>query len=452
MNTAVADLKRTDNSALKRKFFKYLIPSVASMWVYSIYTMVDGIFVGRGVGPTALASVNLAMPFINLIFATSILFATGASTLIAINLGKNKFDEANKIFTVTLLTILGFSILVILVSYFNLEKLCLALGATENTLPYVKDYLKIILLFNGFFMISYYLEVLTKTGGFPHLSIIGVCLSAATNIILDYIFVINLDLGIKGAAYATGISQSVATLFFIYNFTRNKSKLKLIKTKFNINILKNIFSIGFPDFLTELTSGIVILIFNSSILIYIGEIGLITYSVISYSSILVLMTMIGITQGVQPLSSYYYGKKDFKSIKYLFTLALKSIASASTFIFIISLTATAFIVQGFISPDDIEIFNYTISSFKIFSISFLIIGFNILISGFLSSLTKPLFATIISISRGFVLVLASLYITTHFLGGDGIWFTPIISEGLTVFISIFLLKISFSKNPGIFNK
>ena len=442
MNTAVADKKKI-KSALNKKFINYLLPSVASMWVYSIYTMVDGIFVGRGVGSTALAAVNLAMPFINFIFAASILFATGASTLIAINLGKKDFKKANKIFTINLISIIGFSIIILLFTLFNIEKVSLALGATENTLQYVMDYLRIILFFNGCFMISYCLEVLTKTDGFPYLSIVGVSLSAITNILLDFIFVIQLDLGIKGAAYATGISQMIATLFFLIHFTRSASNLKLIKIKYDISILKKILTIGFPDFITELTSGIVILLFNSCILKYIGENGIVTYSVICYVSTLVLMTMIGITQGMQPLSSYYYGKKESPTIINLLKLSFKAIIVSSFIIFILCITATPYIVSAFIDPNDTELFNYSISAFKIYSFSFLLVGINILVSGFFASITKPLFATIISICRGFIIITACLYLLTLTLGGDGIWYAPIISELLCILISFILLKTKF---------
>lgn len=452
MKTTVAETDYISNSALKKKFINYLLPSVAAMWVYSIYTMVDGIFVGRGVGPTALASVNIAMPFINFIFAASILFATGASTLISINLGKKNYIEANRVFTLNLISIIIFSILIFLITYLNLDNICLALGATETTFSLVKEYLGIIIFFNGFFMVSYCLEVLTKTDGFPHLAIIGVILSAITNIILDYIFVLQLDLGVKGAAYATGISQIVATVFFLVHFTRSISKLKLIKVKYDFTVLRNILSIGVPDFLTELTSGIVILLFNSFILRFIGEDGLVTYSVICYISTLVLMTMIGITQGMQPLSSYYFGKNQKQTIKTLLKYAVIAIASASMLIFILCNIITPYIVSAFIDPNDTELFNYSISAFKTYSISFIILGFNILISGFLASITKPNYATTISLARGFILVILSLIINTYIFGANGIWFSTIISEAICLILSLILLNKAFFNNVFMINK
>lgn len=437
-------MKFSKDKSLKKSYMRNLFPSVTAMWVYSIYTIIDGIFVGRGVGSTALAGVNLSMPFINLIFASSIFFATGTSTLVSIYLGRKKLKKAREIFSYNLLIMIVFSFILLILTLLFMNKIAYFLGTTENTFSIVKDYLSIIVLFNVFFIVSYCLEVLTKTDGFPHLAIIGVVISAITNIILDYIFVIILGLGVKGAAVATGISQIASCVFFASHFLRKKATLKIVKFKPTFNILKRIINIGFPDGITELTSGIVILIFNQSILLIIGEDGLVTYSIICYVSTLVLMTMIGFTQGVQPLCSYYYGKKDLDSIKYLFKLAFKTISSISIIIFILCLIFAPQIVSLFINDESIKLIKDSIFSFRLYSISFVLLGFNILCSGFCVSIEKPLSATIISLSRGFVLIIISLIFSILVFGGKGIWISPIICEILCLFISFFYTKKSFN--------
>ncbi|MPQ44226.1 MATE family efflux transporter [Clostridium tarantellae] len=425
---------------LRKKFLHYLLPSVAAMWVFSIYTMVDGIFVSKGVGSNALAAVNISMPFVNFIFAISMLFSTGVSTIIAIYLGKKNYKKANQVFSFNMVCMILCSIFILIMGFLNIKKLALFLGATETTLPLVISYLKIIILFNGFFIISYCLEVLTKTDGFPYLAIIGMIIAAGTNIILDYIVVIKLNWGIKGAALATGFSQMVSCFFFLKHFLSSNSKIKFTKFKISLKTLKRILSIGFPDAITELTSGIVILMFNQSILKYIGENGIITYSVITYINTLVLMTMIGITQGMQPLSSYYYGKEDSKTVLNLLKMSFKTVAIVSTFSFLISILFTKNIVSIFISSSDINLFKYTVDSFRKFSISFLILGFNILISGFCASVEKPFNATIISISRGLIIILLVLFSMVAIFGGEAIWYVTIISETICLIISLVVLK------------
>ncbi|WP_195265326.1 MATE family efflux transporter [Clostridium sp. 1001275B_160808_H3] len=427
------------NLSLKRQFFKYLVPSVTAMWIFSLYTMVDGIFVSRGVGETALAAVNIAMPFINFIFAISMLFSTGVSTIISIYIGKNNIKKANEFFSFNLFCMLTVSLLITLICLLNLDKISLFLGATENTLNLVKDYLKIIISFNGFFIISYCLEVLTKADGYPYLAIIGMIISAFTNIILDFLFVIVLDFGIKGAAYATIISQGVSFIFFLSHFMSKKSKLSLTKFKFKVKYLKRILSIGFPDAITELTSGIVILLFNQTILKYIGENGIVTYSIICYVNTLVIMTMIAITQGIQPLCSYYYGKEEFKTIKKLIKMSIKAISISSAAIFIICMVFAKEIVYIFIKNSSSSLFTYSISAFRLFSCAFLVLGFNVLISGYFASIEEAFKATMISISRGLIFISLSLFSLSFYFGDTGIWIATLISELICLLLSLYLL-------------
>ncbi|AWZ48879.1 MATE family efflux transporter [Clostridiaceae bacterium 14S0207] len=452
MSTSVD--KNTETKGLRKKFLKYLLPSVASMWVYSLYTIVDGIFVSRGVGPTALASVNIAMPFVNFIFSVSMLFTTGASTMIAIHLGRNDSKKANEIFSmnVTLLVIVSMAILI--TSLLNLDKLALFLGASKTTIEFVKTYLKIIIIFNMFFIVSYSLEVIIKTDGFPQYAIVGVVISALTNIVLDWLFVIEFKWGIEGAAVATGISQLFSCIFFLVHFLKRKgSRLNFVKFKFDFSIIRKILFIGVPDGITELSSGVVIFLFNQSILRYIGENGVVTYSIISYVNTLIIMTMIGITQGMQPLTSFYYGKGENSTVKKLLKMSFRVIGYCSIIVFVISMFFTRPIVRVFIDGNvQGDIFNYSVKAFRIFSISFLILGYNILISGFFASVAKPIHATIISLGRGLIIIIASLFVMVALFGGNGIWMATSVSEGICLILSSFILKKSNLKRYKADNK
>ena len=427
--------------ALKKKFINYLIPSVCAMWVFSLYTIVDGIFVGRYVGPNALAAVNISMPFINFIFALSILFSVGASTVISIYLGENKHKKANSIFTLGFVVLLVLSAIIFLVIYFDPKGIALFLGADNSTLPFVMKYLKTIVFFNGCFMIAYYLEVLCKTDGSPYLSIIGVASAAFTNIFLDYIFVAKLHMGVEGAAFATGLSQLLSGFIFLSYFLSKKSNLKLKKFKIDFTDMKRIIVIGFPDSITELATGVVILLFNKCILKYVGEDGLVAYSIISYVNSLVITSMVGVTQGMQPLISFYYGKKCFKSIRYIFKLSIISISAMAILAFGISMIFTTNIVYLFLdNTASAYLSNLSIDSFRIYSFCFLLLGFNIIIFGFCAAIEKPFYAALISLSRGLVIVVLILILLTSLFGGNGIWITTTISESICLLISLFALK------------
>ncbi|MGL5577163.1 MAG: MATE family efflux transporter [Sarcina sp.] len=423
---------------LRKKFINYLIPSLCAMWVFSLYTIVDGIFVGKYVGASALAAVNISMPFVNFIFAISILFSIGASTIIAIYLGENKKRNANSIFTLGITCLLILSAIILIIVYFNTKKLAIFLGADNSTLGYVVKYLKTIVLFNSFFMIAYYLEVLCKTDSSPYLSIIGVAVAAFTNIVLDYIFVGKLNLGVEGAAFATGMSQLLSSFIFLNHFLSKRSNLKFKKFKVNFTDLKRIILIGFPDSITEFATGLVILLFNKCILNLIGEDGVVAYSIISYVNSFIVMSMVGITQGMQPLISYYYGKKCFKSIKYILKLSIYSIAFIGILSFSISMIFTNNIVSLFLdNSPSAYVVDLSISAFKVYSISFLLMGFNILISGFFAAIEEPFYAALISLSRGLIVIIGALVVLTIFFGSNGIWITPTVSESICLVISLF---------------
>ena len=436
---------------LFKQFLKYLGPSVAAMWVFSLYTIVDGIFVSKGVGELALASVNIAMPFINFIFAISVLFSTGASTIIAIYLGKKDLEKANEAFSLNLFTITALAIIITTTSILGLDYLAKILGATPDTIGYVKDYLFIISLFNIFFIVSYSLEVIVKADGFPFLATIGVVISAITNIALDYIFVIKLGYGVRGAAFATGIAQVFSSLFFLSHFLRKKSNLRFVKFKFSFKTIKRIISLGFPDCTSELSVGLVTILFNQTLLRLIGQDALISYSVICYVNTLILMTMIGITQGAQPLISYYFGAGEINKVNHLFKIALKTVLITSVLVFASSMIFASNITGLFINPQETQLFTSTVSVFKLYSISFLFVGFNLIISGFFVSIEQPLSSAIISLGRSLVLVTISLFILTKLFGGNGIWITTAVSEFITLIIALSLLFKLF-KNKNVENK
>ena len=433
------------SKSLFKQFLRYLGPSVVAMWVFSLYTIVDGIFVSKGVGELALASVNISMPFINFVFAISVLFSTGASTVIAMYLGKKDLENANEAFSLNLFTITILAIIITVTSILGLDYLAKVLGATPDTIGYVKDYLFIVSLFNIFFIVSYSLEVIVKADGFPFLATIGVVISAITNIVLDYIFVIKLGYGIKGAAVATGIAQVLSTVFFLSHFLRKKSTLRFVKFKFSFNTIKRIISLGFPDCTSELSVGIVTILFNQTLLRLIGQDALISYSVICYVNTLILMTMIGITQGAQPLISFYFGADEIDKVNHLLKMGLKTVLVTSIVVFVSSILFATNITSLFINPNETQLFNSTVSVFKLYSISFLFVGFNLIISGFFVAIEQPLFSSIISLGRSLVLVTISLFLITKLFGGDAIWITTAVSEFVCLIIALSLLFKFFRK-------
>lgn len=424
--------------SLYQKFLRYALPSVLAMWVFTIYTMVDGLFVARGVGEMALAAVNIAMPFINTIFALALWIAVGASTLIAITLGRGEDEQANQLFSFNGAVLALLAALITILAHWQLEPLARFLGATDGTLVYVQDYLGIIVLFSVCFMVAYYLEVLVKTDGFPILATVGVCVSAVTNIVLDYLFVIVWQWGIQGAAWATGISQALILLVFLFHFLRGKGQLRFVAFRWQWRVYKKVLPLGFADCITEMSTGIVIFLFNQTILLLLNDGALATYTVISYVHNIILMTMVGISQGMQPLVSFYYGQQKVATVKRLLRYGLGTMAGCSVLAFILCRWGAGWITQLFLTSGDL--LQYSVYALKLFSYSILFIGVNVICSGYFAAVEEPKYSFIISLSRGVVLIALSLAITAICFGGNGIWLAPALSELLCLIVTAILWK------------
>lgn len=433
--------KKENKKEIRQSFFKYALPSVLAMWVYTIYTMVDGMFVARGVGTTALASVNISMPFINTAFALGILFAVGASTRASVCKGRGDFRQADGIFTVSVVTVAVIGLIVAVIGWFNAEHIANLLGADEETRPYVVSYLRIIILFVPFYMTSYNLEVLIKADGFPHKAIVTSCAGAVTNIVLDYFFVMVFHWGIQGAGVATGMSQVMTFSIFFGHFLSKKSGFSFVKIKWKLKQVLGFAKLGIADSVTEFSVGAVIFMFNNVLLHVAGNDGVVIYTVIAYVSQLILMTMMGINQGMQPLVSFYHGRDEKETHRYILRIALVSAGVCSLLSFGFGAVYPNPIVAVFIDPSqNMSLFLEGVTAFKLFSVSFLPLGVVVILGGYFTALELPKFAMTISLGRGLVLVVVSLFIMTLLFGETGVWLAMGVSETMAMIIAVVLYR------------
>lgn len=329
----------------------------------------------------------------------------------------------------------------------NLDRLVYFLGATIKTKVYVKQYLTIIILFSCFQMLSYFMEVLVKADKRPRLSIIGVSVSACTNIILDYVFVIKLNYGVKGAAFATILAQMTSFTLFLVHFLKGKSILKFAKIKLEwLDFKRTIFN-GFSDFILEISVGVTTYIFNIIILNVIGDLGIISYTIITYINMLVLNTMLAVSQGVQPIVSFNYGKKNKKIILGYFKLSLLTITFFSIITYFVCNFYSLFICKIFINIEKTNLLNYAKSAIKIYSLMYIVVGFNIIFCGLCTAVEKPKYALIISLGRGFIVINIVLLAMTKLYGNFGIWIASFISEMICFIISVVIFtKINKNLN------
>ena len=429
----------------KKQFFKFVIPSVVSMLVFNLYTMVDGIYVARFVGEHALSAVNISMPYVNFIFAFSILFSVGTSTVVAIFRGENNMKSANETFTRNTIFLTVCALIITLLALVFQNELALFLGASEVTLPYVHDYLGVLIWFTFFFIVSYSMEVLVKTDGFPKLATAAVSVGAVTNIVMDYVLVVHVGMGIRGAAIATGLSQVLTFTVFTIHFLGKRGTIHWCKTTMDLSVYKRIIPIGTADFITELSAGTIIFLFNHAILKHIRDNGVVTYTVITYIYNIVMMTFTGISQGMQPLVSFYRGRREENTCRLFLRYALYSTFAMSMLALAICLFMTPALVSIFIDASRAELFTYTVHAFRIYSLCYLVIGYNIVCSGYFAAVEKSGYSFAISLLRGFVLIAASIWIMGELFQGEGIWYATLVCESSTLVVSIWCMLHSQKK-------
>ena len=425
---------------LKKDYLRFMVASVMAQWVFALYSAVDGMFVARGVSEIALSAVNIASPFINFLFSTSLLFAAGTSTVAAIYMGQNNMKKADEVVSQNLVFLAALSIVITAGVMLFPEQVASFLGANETTLPYVKDYILTVAPFSICFVVAYAFEILVKTDGYPRYAMMAIIMGCLFNCVLDYVMVIRLHWGVKGAALATGLSQLALNVIYLIHFLGAKASLRFCRFRFDGKELLRVAKVGLPSGLTELSAGLTIFLFNHMILRYLGDEALVSYTIIGYISTIVVMGMAGIAQGAQPMISFFTGQQNEKAVNRLLRYTLLSAAFLGLFMFAACMIGANAFAGFFISPALTALRQNSARVIRIYSAAFLIMGFNVVIGGFFTSIERPKESFLISLSRGLVSVALSLFVLTALFGGEGIWWAGTFSELLTLILTVLLYK------------
>ena len=426
--------------SLLSQFLHFVAATVASLMVFSLYSIVDGLMVAKGVGEYAMAAVNLAVPFTNVLFSIGVIFAVGTSTIIAIYLGQNQGEKANSLFSqnIVLLTCVGLTITVLVFVF--LEPFAVLLGAKGVTYQYTIDYLRGLAPFALCFIVSYNMEVLIKTDGYPRLAILTVITGCLANCVLDYIAIFVLNLGVWGAAFATGLSQLLTCIIYLRHFLGGHNTFHFVKFRMDWGIYKRLIPLGFADGVTELCNGVMIFLFNHVILRCIGTDGLVSYTIIAYTNTLVVNIMLGVSQGSQPLVSFQYGRKDSEKYRRLLRYGLITVAIMTAVCFAGIFLLAPQLVHIFLGSEKPLLNAASTGALRRYALSYLLVGFNILMGGFLTAVERPRSALCISMGRGLVLQAGALLLLAALWGGSSIWFAPLCSELLCFAMALILMR------------
>lgn len=433
------DLGKDNISTL---FLKYAIPSVISTIIFSIYVVIDGIFVGRVVGPSGLAAVNIAMPIFSLSFALGLMVSVGGNTVTSIELGEGDKTKARNTFSMGFYSLMIISITISILIIIFKKSIGLALGASTEILPQVIQYLVILCIFLPAFNGGSYLATGLRTMGKPNFSMLCSVLGAVLNIVLDYIFVVKFNWGVAGAAFASGIAFFISFIVSLIVIQHKDSILKLTRCKFDLRKIGRFFYNGSSEALTEVAFAFTTFIFNIVLMKRMGEMGVSAFSIIQYIATIVVAVFLGISNGITPIISYNYGAGNGDRIKKIIKLTFKIISVLG----IICTSALFFggetLISLFIDNDPV-LLETTAWGSKIYSLAFLISGINILASSYFTALEDAKTSVIISSLRGIVFITIGLMILPQVFGDAGVWGTVLFSEALTVIITFVLVKKSY---------
>lgn len=436
-------MTETQNNPLAKSFhtvslIKFAFPSMVMMLFMGLYTIVDTIFVARFVDTNALSSINIVCPVINIIVGLGTMLGTGGSAIVAKKMGSRKMDEARSNFTLIIITGIITGLIITVIGFLFLDEIIYGLGASEILFPYCKDYLMVQLVFVVGNIMQVLYQNLFVTAGKPTLGLILSILAGIANVVFDYVFIVLMQMGIKGAALGTGIGYMIQTLIGTIFFLTRRSELHFCIPKMDTFVLLKSCSNGASEMVSQLSTAVTTFLFNATMMKLLGEDGVAAITVIIYSQFLLTTLYIGFSMGVAPIISYNYGSENVKQLKKVVCICFGFIMTISIFVFLFSFFAGENIAKIF-AENNQNVFEITKMGFIIFSFSFLFSGYNIFASALFTALSNGKASATISFLRTFGCITVFLFILPGFLQVTGVWLAVPIAELLTLMLTIYLI-------------
>ncbi len=419
--------------------WEYSLPAIVGTLVNTLYNIVDRIFIGQGVGPMAISGLAITFPVTILASSLGLLVGVGAASRISLSLGERRKDTAEKILGNSLLLTIAFNAIVMTLFYIYLDEILVSFGATENTLPYAREYLQIVLIGNVFVSLCYSFNNMMRASGYPQKAMVTMLIGAVLNIILDPIFIFVFKLGIAGVAWATVISMFVGMIFVMHHFVQEEStiKLKMKYIRFDKDIILAIVSIGMSPFLMQVAASGVAVLMNTSLIKYGGDLAVGAFGILNSMTLVIVMIIVGLNQGTQPIIGYNYGAKRFSRVQETFIYTLKIATIISTAGFVIGMFLPRTFASAF--TRDTALLDIAEYGIRIGLLSFPIVGFQIVAGSFFQSIGQAKKSIIQSLSRQILFLVPALLILPGLFGLTGVWVSMPISDFLSSLLSLYLL-------------
>lgn len=427
------------------QYSKYTALNVAGMIGLSCYILADTFFISRGLGANGLAALNIAIPIYNLVNGTGLMLGMGGGAKFSVCKSRGDSEAQNRVFTNTLYCAASFSAVFVLAGIFLSRNITALLGADSVIFEMTNTYLKVILLFSPAFILNNIFVAFIRNDGDPALSMAAQITGSLSNVLLDYIFIFPLKMGIFGAVFATGLSPVISMAVLSVHKCRRKNDFHIVKTKPNPKLSGGICVLGIPSLVTELSSGIVIIVFNMIILGISGNTGVAAYGVVTNISLVVIAVFTGVAQGMQPLVSRAHGIGNSRSARTFLRYALFTVLGITAVIYPVIFFFAENIASVFNSEGNPALQQIAVQGLKLYFTGAVFAGINIVLAMFFTSCEKALPAHIISLLRGLVLIVPAAFLLSSQMGLNGVWLSFPAAEALCTAVALCIYSVYIKK-------
>lgn len=435
------------NNTIFTEFLKYASLNVLGMIGLSCYILADTFFISKGFGADGLTALNLSIPIYSFIHGSGLMIGMGGGTRYSISKSQKDAATADRTFSSALLCAAVIAAAFFLIGLIFTEPIVTWLGADDTVYQMCRTYLKVILLFAPMFILNNLLLCFVRNDGAPQLAMAAMLGGSFSNIVLDYIFIFPFQMGIFGAAFATGLSPVISMLILSVYFLKRKNDFHFTGFWAAGNLVRSIFSGGLPFLITEVSSGIVMIVFNTIILGIQGNVGVAAYGVIANLSLVVTSIYTGIAQGIQPILSRHYGTGNHAGVRAILQYALSAMLLVSGMIYLSVFLGAPWIAGAFNSGHNELLQKTAVMGLKLYFTGCAFTGFNIVLSVFFTSTDHPRPAHMISILRGFVVILPMAFSLSFLAGMTGVWCAVPAAELLVGILgAVFYLRLKQNRN------
>ena len=436
------------DQSLRSNFFKYVNLNVVSMVGLSCYILADTFFISKALGSTGLAALNLSIPIFSFLTGIGLMIGIGGATRFTILKARQEEKEANQIFSLSVKFALIMGMMFFIIGLFGTKILARLFGANQETYPHTKIYIQTVLLFAPVFIINHVLIAFVRNDHGPRLAMVAMLMGSIANIVLDYVFMFPLQLGMFGAALATSLAPVISVIIIlIFHFGRRRNTFTYMKIKWETKPVLMISGLGLSSLITEVSSAIVMIVFNHVILRITGNLGVAAYSIVLNLALIAQSIYTGIAQGIQPLISHYHGIKRLNVIRRIRQLSFMTSTIFSIVIYLAMFIYTDMIVNIFNDEGNRQVASMAKEGLRIYFSGFFFAGINIVLAMILSAMEQKRDAFFMTMARGLIFIIPFVFIFSFLFDITGVWLSFVVTEGIVFIMGYYFVeKRRISKN------